>query len=192
MDQSSLFHGAGGERLQAGVDYPRDTHELMTEGYLRGARRIIDSLSGDGREADFLVYPVVYLYRHWFELRLKDIIQGGRILLQEGSGYPHNHGLHHLWPIARALMEKVWSESERPPQFDLINAAVADFRKFDSDSQSFRYPFNTGGLHPLAALRKVDLEHFSDQMEKIAEFLDAAATGISVYLDAMPYPYETP
>ena len=185
MNKESIFNGGGDWRLNAGVNYPRDAHMLMTEGYLRAAQRLIESLSENPRGTDFLVYPVAYLYRHWFELRLKSIIDEGRQLLQEGAGYPHGHGLHNLWPVARVLLEKVWSEADRPPQFDLIDGAVSEFQNFDTDSQAFRYPVDSKGKHILQGLKAINLQHFSKKMEEIAEFLDAAAMGISSYLDNM-------
>src|SRR6266568_3256155 len=101
MSKESIFSGSGDWRFNAGVNYPNHAHELRTEGYLRAAQRLIESLSENSHGTDFLVYPVVYLYRHWFELRLKNIIDQGRQLLEEGHGYPHGHGLHNLWPVAR-------------------------------------------------------------------------------------------
>jgi hypothetical protein len=184
-NQESIFVGPGHWSLSAGVNYPNNSHELMTEGYLRAAQQLVESLENQSRGADFLVYPVVYLYRHWFELRLKDIINLGRRLLREGHGYPTGHGLHNLWPIAKRLIGEVWSESERPEQFDLIDAAVAEFGIFDASSQAFRYPVDNKGNALRQGLREVNLEHFSRKMEEIAEFLDAASMGMSVYLDNM-------
>jgi hypothetical protein len=89
LSHESLFNGDSDWQLKAGLNYPGATHELMTEGYLRAAQRLIESLAASPTGTDFLVYPVIYLYRHWFELRLKSIIDQGRQLLEEGSGYRH-------------------------------------------------------------------------------------------------------
>jgi hypothetical protein len=67
----------------------------------------------------------------------------------------------------------------------LVDVAVSDFQNFDADSQAFRYPIDCKGKQSLKGLEQINLQHFSQQMEKIAEFLDAAAMGISAYLDAM-------
>jgi hypothetical protein len=107
MNDESIFQGKGDWRYTAGVNYPHDSHELMTEGYRRAAQRLVDSLAADPTGMDFVVYAIVYLYRHWFELRLKIIIDLGRQLLQEGDGYPKGHSLHTLWPVARTLTQKI-------------------------------------------------------------------------------------
>jgi hypothetical protein len=189
MSQDSIFYGGGDWQFNAEVNYPHDAHELMTEGYLRAGQRLMESISANPQGVDFMVYPMVYLHRHWFELRLKNIIDQGRQLLQEGAGYPQGHKLQNLWPLARQILEKVWSESDRPPEFDLINRAVADFENFDSDSQSFRYPIDSKGNKSLQGLSQINLQHFFQKMEEISGFLDGAASGISSYLDDLRSSY---
>ncbi len=183
MNEESIFHGRGDRRYTAGVNYPNATHELMTEGYLRAAQRLVKTISDNAWGVDYMVYPVIFLYRHWFELRLKNIIDLGRQLVQvRESGYDTTHSLGRLWPVARDLIQKVW-EGDRPSEFDLIESIISDFEKFDPYSQAFRYPITRNGENQLEGLNEINVMYFSDQMDKIAEFIDGAAMGISVYLD---------
>ncbi len=44
------------------------------EGYRRGARLLVEHVDEHARDQDFLVYPIMFLYRHHIELALKNII----------------------------------------------------------------------------------------------------------------------
>src|SRR5438132_10675486 len=46
---------------------------------------------------DTLVFPIVFNYRQYLELRLKEIIIVGRILSDEASEFPPEHDLRVLW-----------------------------------------------------------------------------------------------
>jgi hypothetical protein len=54
---------------RTGNDYP------YREGYRRGAGQLAKYVCDEGRDQDFLVFPIVYLYRHHVELALKGILQ---------------------------------------------------------------------------------------------------------------------
>lgn len=47
---------------------------LMRDGYRKSADALVQQAIDDFREADYLVFPIVFLYRHAFELSLKYII----------------------------------------------------------------------------------------------------------------------
>lgn len=44
------------------------------EGYRCGARLLVEHVTEHARDQDFLVYPIIFLYRHHVELALKNII----------------------------------------------------------------------------------------------------------------------
>jgi len=67
-------------------------------------------------------------------------------------------------------------------EFDIIDAVVAEFEKFDSGSQTFRYPMKKDGESSLKGLNQINIQHFVETMSQIADFLDGASVGISVYL----------
>jgi hypothetical protein len=45
-----------------------------SEGYRRGARILVQYVVDHAMDQDFLVYPIIFLYRHHVELVLKDIL----------------------------------------------------------------------------------------------------------------------
>src|SRR5580700_1750778 len=50
-------------------------------GYLRGAEVLIEYVGESGRDQDFLVYQIIFLYRHHIELMLKRIIRRAPYLI---------------------------------------------------------------------------------------------------------------
>jgi hypothetical protein len=55
--------------LRGGDEY------AYSEGYRRGAQLLVQEVGETARDQDFLVYPIVFLYRHHIELALKRIIR---------------------------------------------------------------------------------------------------------------------
>lgn len=178
--ESALFRTGQDPRFNAWLPWLDTQHELYADGYRQAAERLFDSIVERPTELSALVFPTVFLYRHWLELRLKLIIHEGRQLLEAGKGYPEHHKVHLLWPTAKGLIKRVWPG--QPPEFKLIESVVADFERFDEGSTTFRYPAAKGGENALEGLAQIDIRHFVETMNKIADFLDGASCGISAYL----------
>ncbi len=67
--------GEDGDWIQnACLNWAADASELYIEGYYQAALRVVENL---GHDQDFLVYPAIFLFRHYLELRLKHIIAMG-------------------------------------------------------------------------------------------------------------------
>ena len=52
-----------------------------TEGYRRGARLLVEYVAENARDQDFLVYPILFLYRHHIELALKNLVMQAPYLI---------------------------------------------------------------------------------------------------------------
>ena len=61
--------------LRQGDDY------ACREGYRRAAQILVEAVGEEERDQDFLVYPIVFLYRHYIELALKDFIRRAPYLI---------------------------------------------------------------------------------------------------------------
>src|SRR5262245_27116320 len=95
------------------VGWGRCHEDLYVRGYERAAEVLIDRVSGSGGDADVLIYPIVFLYRHHLELRLKQIIRLGHALFHEKTQLPHSHGLVVLWRKCRPMLERFWPNAPR-------------------------------------------------------------------------------
>lgn len=156
------------------------------EGYIDGYKRAGDLLVADIQKAqsyqDTLVYPIVFLYRHYLELRLKSLIRDGRELLDEKCSVPETHDLNNLWGECKKILLKVFPDSPTKDLF-AVQDCLKQFAEVDPYSESFRYPFNKNGDKTLTGLKHINLRNLNEVMNRIASFLDATNMCISENLD---------
>jgi hypothetical protein len=155
-------------------------------GFKMASDRLVEHVASTGNDQDFLVYPIVFAYRQYLELRLKGVLRDASLLLGEPAPDPKlmgRHGLLPLWTKLRPLIERVFLDDSL--QLDLIGDRLAEFEAIDPDSFAFRYATSKrGDLSLPTDLRQVNLVGLQKVVEKIASTLDGADTGVDVYLDA--------
>src|SRR5579859_6702346 len=82
------------------------------EGYRRGAELLVQYAVEHG-DQDFLVYPIIFLYRHHIELILKRIIELAPSVLErsltpvEEKHLKNSHKLDVLWQDAEPIMAEI-------------------------------------------------------------------------------------
>lgn len=98
-DQAFVGHENGlNDALMA-----NDVHSrlvLMTDGYKKAADLMVETTEDDDSTRDFLVYPIIFNYRHYLELSLKYHLAtfGGRV------GANANWNTHNLETLSQAFM----------------------------------------------------------------------------------------
>jgi len=162
----------------SGVDF-----EAYATGYKRAADFLVERASQEQRYQDTLVYPIAFLYRQYIELRLKQIVRRGKILLEitDGQDIQH-HNLGPLWKTCRQIMEKI-SQNEDPVHFDEAENIVIEFGDIDSSSTAFRYPTDKEGNPSLPGLTHINLRILAEAIEKVSVLLDGAVLEIGLRLD---------
>jgi hypothetical protein len=181
--QSDLSDLTGNVRLGSSPD-------AYTLGYRRAAEHLVQDILVNQREGDYLVYPIVFLYRHHIELAIKRIIAcvpwvlRRELTVHEKSHLTKDHRLEILWddlePIFASICEAVnWS---KPDAADLqgVRDYIRQLSEVDPSSLSFRYWKTTDGKRSLPEdFRSFNIRHFSEMMGHFADFieaLDAATT----------------
>jgi len=151
-------------------------------GYKQAADFLVERVIQERRYQDTLVYPIAFLYRQYLELRLKQLIRIGSVLLEiplkEGNLH---HGIDKLWKQCRNILEKIHPD-ENSDEFDDIEKYIAEFARVDPLSTAFRYPADKEGNPSLEGLTHINLRNLSEAMEKNAILLDGAALEIDVLL----------
>jgi hypothetical protein len=175
------FELVGGSRLVACLNF---THDEPWIGYVEGFKRLADvgvaHIEETGHGHDFLVYPIVYAYRHHIELSLKLIIRTARKLLDEPAGVPKTHNLLRLWDEAEPLLRRVGGPEET---FRDVRECLIRFTRLDPSAESFRYPVRATGDVALPGVDNVDLGQVRAVVERLSMFLDCAAEEMLVRLD---------
>jgi len=153
------------------------------EGYRRGAQQLVQYVAENARDQDFLVYPVIFLYRHHIELALKRIIIRAPYLIERPltdteKKHLRTHRLELLWQDLKPMFVVICKAAgwKAPDVGDIegIDDYIRQLVKLDPDSSSFRYAYSQKGDPSLPSdLKRINLRHFAEMMERLASYLDA-------------------
>ena len=158
------------------------TEVAYQSGFRRAALHLAERVCETGREQDFLIYPIVYLYRHHIELALKSLIAVGGSLLNHSLSNKEQralgrHDLADLWRLARPLfnqVSKLSGDAELPPaDLEGIDSYIRQLHVHDPDGQRFRYAKTRSHASSLDPnLRNINVRDFAVALEKLADYLD--------------------
>jgi hypothetical protein len=163
------------------------------DGYRRAALHLAEHVCDTTKGQDFLVYPIVYLYRHHIELTLKSIIHAACFvvdytLTKEDRHTLGYHDLARLWKLARPLLnptcELGGSPALPPDDLDGIDSCILQLHKHDPDGSRFRYSTTKARLPSLPDLRYINIRDFAVGMEKLADYLEGLDNWIGDLTDA--------
>jgi len=151
------------------------------DGYRMAAETLINACTNDRGTNDILIYPIVFNYRQFIELRLKEIIIGLNYCKASGDDFPKTHRIDLLWEHFKRLYTE-FEESEN--QDDFINAekVIKQFFDVDPQSMSFRYPVDKEGNASLN-ITHINIRNFGEVMGRLANFLDAISDQTAHYRD---------
>ena len=155
--------------------------------YMAGYRRAGDILVTEVRrsrhEADALVYPIVFCYRQYLELLLKDTLAEARRYFDMSETVPPKHSLMLFWRPLRRLIAQRWPESE--DEMDSVQDALRQFDSVDRLSFAFRYASTPKGDPSLPKeMLRINLRNLSEVVTRVGTFLEACATGLAVEREA--------
>jgi hypothetical protein len=171
-------------------------------GFRRAAQLLAEHVSDTGNDQSFLVYPIVYLYRHHIELVLKNILVSAsglldRALTQDDRQTLGRHGLLELWQATRPLLNPVCDRADNPPfplaELEGIDSYIRQIHEQDPNGQRFRYatmktkgPSQPGAKvpSPRAGLIPINVKIFAQSMEKLIYYLEGVEWWFSDLQDA--------
>jgi len=175
----SLFVKSGDWWMNASLDWSHDPTELYIVGYKEAGDALVEAVANRRGTADSLVFPIVFLYRQYLELRLKSLLQDGRRLLDREKRDDIGHHLSKLWPEVKQILEEVWPNQE-DDHLEALESLIVQFEEVDPTSTSFRYPKDREG-NKSVDIQRVNLRNLCEVIEGISTILDGAAAGISEY-----------
>ncbi|ELY4132877.1 hypothetical protein ACT0XK_003511 [Cronobacter sakazakii] len=167
------------------LNYMPDHATAYTEGYRRAADILIKHIDESGRDQDFLVYPVLFLYRHHIELLIKQIIGLALALTEDPDKHQYkkdDHNLNTLWPLAQKLLLEV-DDSYQSSDFRLIKEVVKELHNADRRATDFRYARRNDGTRSLEGIHYVNTRRFGEKMGAASDSLDAIDSGLRYLLD---------
>ncbi len=134
---------------------------LYIAGYKSAGDKLSKFVMEKRTEYDSLIYPIVFLYRHYIELSLKDIIDRGSNLL-DSEGYDFNHKLMDLWHKAEEVSKKIFEEfypyDPSKCNYAFMLHIVSEFNSVDEFSVEFRYSKRKNGMGTLPSIEHINIE----------------------------------
>ena len=181
----TLFQG--GPDIQLNADISHWNKDLS--GYARGYKDAADFIIKGAIEnpeshtfnVSYLVFSVVFLYRQYIELRLKETILLGNRLKGEQHGFPKHHRIDEIWKHARRYMEDVAPKGPHD-ELDALEACIKEFSQLDPDGMAFRYPVDREGKPHLPEWSVINLRHLKETMERVGHLLDDTTEVMYIYL----------
>lgn len=114
---------------------------LIADGYFHGANQLICDLKDE--PSNILVYPIIFLYRHYLELALKSILYKYKMLgFEINDRIIRDHNILKLYEEVNTITQEKYPDRPLPEE---IYSFIKEFHDFDATSQKFRYSTNIQG-----------------------------------------------
>lgn len=130
--------------------------------------------------------PAVFLFRHFVELSLKDLILTALPLNDEPPAFVEGHKLSVLWTQLRTLIESADLPGAND-DLDTVEEMITELETVDPGSMSFRYPVDRASKANRPLLTKefeyFDMRVFRDQATRLANWFGGCGTQLEEYLD---------
>lgn len=156
---------------------------FYVEGYRIAAEKLIENVLTTQTERDTLIYPIVFLYRHYIEIQLKEIIQTGSEYLGKKKKQVKGHILYPLWLEAKNIIDEIWIADTNNVNINQTEEIIKAICAIDTKSDAFRYPIDIKGKQTLTGITVVNLRELKESISPAIQFLDGVALGISALQD---------
>lgn len=155
---------------------------LMMEGYRKAAELMVQAAERDTVERSWLVYPILFNYRHFLELALKyQLATYGPTV-----GIEPNWNCHRLeisWSSFTEMLERYGTDD--PDEVDpVVGEIILEFAKIDPASYSYRYPVNKKGEPVPVDRENLHLPTLADVMGGVAGYFTGCDGFLSELRDA--------
>lgn len=162
---------------------PANKFFLYSEGYKNAGDALFKYCIENPFYNNTIVYPLVFTYRQFIELRLKELIMMGNKLNDAIEDFPDEHNILKLWKLFRdEIYPKIGQEDKN--LFDNAGKIIEQFTSEDSQSMNFRYPLTGGAIRRDSLKREtIDLVNLKKVIDKLYNFLTSLWDELSHYED---------
>lgn len=179
--EDRLFTSQEDWRNNARLNWCHDGWSLYASGYKEAADLLVQHVEKRGTSQDTLVYPVLFLYRQYLELEIKDLIRQSRRLQDISGDFPTHHRINDLWKECHKLLSEI-SPGDSITELEEIARLIGEFSAVDPSSMAFRYPQDKDGNPSLPGISHINLRNVREVIEKISFILMGASAQIGEYL----------
>ena len=174
--QGDVLFAPADDWHDACVGWSQDQCHGYAEGYKRAAELLVRQVVAEGRDLDYLVYPIGFLYRHALEVLLK------RMLHQGGQVKRTGHDLFALWQECRGVIGRLCYATE-VADLDAAENVIRQFADKDKESTAFRYPVYLDGRPSFPQSERINLKNLAIVAGRAYAMLNDLSCAITAHLD---------
>jgi len=160
------------------LNLSRNDWGVYALGYKEAADLLVEHIVTHRFSQDTLVYPILFSYRHYIELMIKDTLRMARRLQDVADQPMGHHKINNLWDELHRLLLIIFPD-EMVNELKDISRLVGEFSTVDPGSFSFRYPVDKAGNPSLPGITHINLRNIRDVVANIATIL--TGTNSQVY-----------
>lgn len=146
-------------------------------GYKKAGDVLVKFAQSNPMYLDSIVYPIIFLYRHYLELAIKIIILRGSKLIGKNISHNNSHKLSTLWCLSKKILAEVF-RGDKEPEFSKLDIVISEFDRLDSSSFEFRYPVNREGKPNHPDMSKINVRLLSDIFEDVERMMEFCTDAI--------------
>jgi hypothetical protein len=183
----NLFSASGYRKTHAIIGNEGAEWGLYCDGYKQAADALVDHFLGRHEYNAYYqsqAYAIMFLYRHYLELRLKELFIAYGHLLGNTVKVPDHHKLIPLWHEVRKRGKRASPESS--PEIDadmaLLEDIIEQFDRIDQNSEVFRYPVLRDGKTVTLPPIQVPLQQLKEVMGWVSDKMDRWSVGVDEYI----------
>lgn len=159
------------EDWNRGVSFSSDgisRHVHIWDGYMSAGKALVEDCRRNPQERYFLIYPILFVYRHALELAMKWI-------LTMYGGYRADDIAHHdLWQLWKLCRQVIEATGDGSGSIDAVAIIIKDMHDLDKSALAFRYGMDKNNKPPKLPEGLYDPENISDVMSGVGHFFDGA------------------
>lgn len=185
----SMFSTSGNRQRDAIIGNYHINWDVYCSGYRQAADVLVDHFlekhDNYSVEYESQAFAIIFLYRHYLELRLKELfIAYGRLL--GDSVDVAGHGLVSLWEKVRdrANTESTEHVPEINEDMEVLEEIIEQFDSIDPNSVVFRYPVSRDGKTVTLPKIQVGLQRLKEVMHWVSFLMDGWSVGVDDYISA--------
>lgn len=162
----------------------------LADGYFKSAIKLSESLLNNNvnKDADVIIFPMLFSVNHGIELYLKVLIWEYNILLKNDKKFEKHHNIRQLYNVVEKRMIEFETDKDKRKQFRKLTLGLRyyidelyenmEVGENNKDNMDFsRYPFNRSfenHFYTVDYINKVvDLENFEIRFKEIGENLNS-------------------
>ncbi|MBS1641596.1 MAG: hypothetical protein JSR11_03875 [Bacteroidetes bacterium] len=168
----------------------------IIEGYREATNLLLEKIGEpekDWLKVDSLIYPLLFNFRHYLEVIIKDTLRYYRLYKREifsnETGFVKEHSLTKLWQELEPYLKECYSHVDKiETDLKAVENLLIEFDSVDKGSYTFRYSFegskknNTDIVYSIGSLT-INLENIHNTIRKMQNFFEGINLHIAALLD---------